>query len=332
MSEAPAVSVLMMAYNHGRYIGRAIESVLAQDFEGGIELIVADDCSPDDTVEVARRYEAQHPDIVKVRAQEKNLTAPYNFIQSLDICRGRYIAMFDGDDYWIHPGKLRQQVALLDENPQMSMCFTSVHKCVEDNEPDPQVVHPKWRKPVYTLADLSEWVGIETSSVLLRTEHRRILPEWFFTAPCGDWPLFVFWAERGDIGWIPVATSVHRLHATGAWAGMRTDRIAALKSNLTMLDLFIAHLGDDERARPFHDARYRRYYDLAHEHADAGEPEEARKYLEMCTRDRAWADPRVSKTEPFKILLKLHAPLLDKGLRWARDQVFGEPGPPPIRL
>ena len=317
-----------MAYNHGPFLAQALESALAQDFAGRLEIVVADDASTDDTVAVARRFAEAHPGVIRILTQEQNLGPARNFMVGFEACRGRYIAMFDGDDFWIDPGKLRKQVAWMDADESLSLCFTSALECVEDAPPRPDIVEPKGRKRTYGLSDLADWIGIETSTVLLRSRYRHPFPEWFYTAPCGDWSLFLFWAERGRLGWLPDVTSVHRLHGAGIWASMRDDREAALHSNLQMLSHYRAHLGD-ERGAPFDAARVRRHYDLAHLHADRGEDDKAEAFLAKCLAERSWFDPDVYRNEPLRLLLKLRAPWLDRGLRRLRDRLRGAPPPPP---
>src|ERR1700748_2916719 len=93
---SPLVSVLMTAYNREKYIEEAIESVLASSYTN-LELIIVDDCSKDNTVEIARSYEARDPR-VKVFINEKNLGDYPNRNRAASLAKGEYIKYVDSDD------------------------------------------------------------------------------------------------------------------------------------------------------------------------------------------------------------------------------------------
>src|SRR5437868_1761177 len=115
----PYASVLMVTFNHERYIGQAIESVMAQDAPFPIELIVAEDHSTDSTRDVIGSYAARYPGRIVPLFRERNFGTSRNFAGALRACRGRYVALLDGDDYWLSPGKLRRQVEYLDSHPNI---------------------------------------------------------------------------------------------------------------------------------------------------------------------------------------------------------------------
>src|SRR5258706_6333730 len=92
---APLVTVAMVTYNSARYLTEAIESVLAQEFED-FELLICDDCSRDDTWQIASRYD--DPRIRAVR-NEFNMGEYQNRNQALRLARGKYVMFLDGDDF-----------------------------------------------------------------------------------------------------------------------------------------------------------------------------------------------------------------------------------------
>jgi glycosyltransferase involved in cell wall biosynthesis len=114
----PVVSVVMPAYNVAWCIGRAVDSVLAQDFRSR-ELIVIDDGSTDDTAKVLARY----GDAIAVIHQEnRGMSAARN--AGILAARGEYIAFLDSDDWWL-PGKLTRQVELMASHPEIGFCSTA---------------------------------------------------------------------------------------------------------------------------------------------------------------------------------------------------------------
>lgn len=128
---APLVSVCMTAYNQEKYLVQAIESVLAQETSFGVELLLGEDCSQDSTPEICRAYAEKYPDRVRVITGPENVGMRANGRRLVDATRGRYIAMCDGDDWWIDPHKLEEQVAVLDADPGCGMCYTRARIWIE---------------------------------------------------------------------------------------------------------------------------------------------------------------------------------------------------------
>lgn len=113
MNAEPLVSVCMTAYNHAPYIGRAIEGVLSQRTTFAVELVLSDDCSPDGTGAICRDYAARYPDRIRLLTGDVNVGMRANYRRTIEACRGRYVAMCDGDDWWCDPLKLQRQVEAL---------------------------------------------------------------------------------------------------------------------------------------------------------------------------------------------------------------------------
>ena len=113
---APKVSVCMIAYKHEAYIRQAIESILAQEVDFPIELVIGDDSSPDGTAAICEEFARRDPR-VRLLPRERNLGVMPNFTRTLLACTGEYIAVCEGDDYWTDTNKLSKQVAFLDSHP-----------------------------------------------------------------------------------------------------------------------------------------------------------------------------------------------------------------------
>lgn len=127
----PLVSVCMTTYNHEKYISQAIESVLCQRTTFSFEVVIGEDCSTDNTLAICRQYEAQHPDIVRVVASERNIGMHANYRRTIEACRGKYVAMCDGDDWFSDENKLQMQVEMI-ENTSADMCYTRSLRRGED--------------------------------------------------------------------------------------------------------------------------------------------------------------------------------------------------------
>jgi glycosyltransferase involved in cell wall biosynthesis len=122
MNTSPALSVLVPTYNHERFIGACLDSILQQGYPN-LEIVVADDASTDTTRDILRDYQQRHPDVIRLLLQEKNVGATPNARACFAACTGKYVAMFSGDDVML-PGKLIRQVEYMETHPE---CVASYH-------------------------------------------------------------------------------------------------------------------------------------------------------------------------------------------------------------
>jgi glycosyltransferase involved in cell wall biosynthesis len=111
----PSVAVLMIAYNHEKYIREAIEGVLMQRGEFDLRLVIGEDCGSDKTREICERYAAGNPAVIHLLPSDRNHGVQKNFLRVLREClRSDYVALCEGDDKWTDPRKLSHQVEFLD--------------------------------------------------------------------------------------------------------------------------------------------------------------------------------------------------------------------------
>lgn len=127
IEDNPLVSVVTTAYNIDPFIEKTIESVLMQKTNFKVEMVIGEDCSLDCTREIALNFEKKYPEIIHVLAHPKNLGITPNFITTVNACRGKYIALLDGDDYWTDSLKLQKQIDFLEHNKDYS---GSTHQAV----------------------------------------------------------------------------------------------------------------------------------------------------------------------------------------------------------
>ncbi len=131
----PLVSVIMLTYNHKRYIRQAIESVLCQQTDFCIELLIGDDASTDGTDFVIREYADRHPDVIRAFLRPQNLGATKNLKGLLAQARGNYLASCEGDDYWTDLQKLQVQIDFLRSHPEYIGCTHTVRIVDESGRP-----------------------------------------------------------------------------------------------------------------------------------------------------------------------------------------------------
>ena len=184
-SKNPMVSVKTLAYNHQPFIRQCMESVLSQQTEFPIEYVIGEDYSTDGTREIVFDYARRHPDVIRVITSDCNVGMKANSDRSNEVCRGKYLAFCEGDDYWIDPRKLQKQVKLLEANPEQSMSFhlTEVRDEISGKR---RIRGPGWlrNKPVIDSSYLIQRNGgfICTCSMMIRAECVRGLPQWISAA------------------------------------------------------------------------------------------------------------------------------------------------------
>lgn len=122
-------SVIILTYNQESTIGRAIESVLRQRCRHEFEIVVADDCSPDATRQVAEEYARRYPDKVRLMPKMPNRGLVGNYFDAFENCRGEYISDCAGDDEWLDDSRLERQIDALDADRSLSVVFCDVEEC-----------------------------------------------------------------------------------------------------------------------------------------------------------------------------------------------------------
>jgi glycosyltransferase involved in cell wall biosynthesis len=215
MSEEPLVSVLMLVYNHERYIAQAIEGVLMQQVDFSYEIVIGEDCSTDGTRNLVVGYQEKYGDRIRLLLQGTNVGMQKNFADTYRACRGRYIALLDGDDYWTDSHKLQKQVDLLEENPDYAICFHNMQVVYED-EPQMNRLSNTHQQETTTLEDLAQGNYIYTASCLFR-KYFSELPCWFDQCAVGDYPLHLLNAREGKIKFIDEVMGGYRIHKGGIW-------------------------------------------------------------------------------------------------------------------
>ncbi|MGG5258024.1 glycosyltransferase [Phycicoccus avicenniae] len=235
--DAPVdVSVLVPAYNHEPYVEACLDSVLAQRFDGTLEVVVGEDHSPDGTLAVVRSVAARDPR-VRVVTDDRNVGMHANNSRLLRAARGRYVAYCEGDDLWHDPTKLQQQVAHLEAHPELSGVHSDVDHLVGTRRGWVRRVGV-WsaaapdRRPVTTLEDLLRRNVVQTCSVVMRREAIVDYPDSALAAATyavEDWPMFLHATSRGPLGLLDASLATYRRvegSVTNAGADANHRRIA----------------------------------------------------------------------------------------------------------
>ena len=233
----PIVSVCVFSYNYEKYIAQCLESVLEQRCNFRFEIIVADDLSKDDTRRIISIYHDRNPEIIRVLFNEENIGGTKNWIKAINACRGKYIALIDGDDYFIDHFKLQKQFDCLENNPSSNLCFHAVKEIYEDAPKLNRIA--RCNKSGLTVADFIEgsWF-IRTSSTFFRNGILPASPpSWVYNYPYRyDSIIHVLLTLNGQCNFLDDIMSVWRRHSAGMSYNFSVDPVENIK-DLICLDM-----------------------------------------------------------------------------------------------
>ena len=135
------VSVLITTYNQEDFIAQAVGSALMQTVDFPYEIVIGEDASTDQTREIVLRFQQKYPDKLRVllrdaadaeRDRAAGLGGKGSFVNCLAACKGQYVALLDGDDYWSSSHKLQKQVDFLDQHPDFAISFHNAKAIIDD--------------------------------------------------------------------------------------------------------------------------------------------------------------------------------------------------------
>ncbi|PVX46615.1 glycosyltransferase involved in cell wall biosynthesis [Flavobacterium sp. 103] len=233
----PLLSVCLITYNHEQFIRQAIEGVLMQKVDFDWELIIAEDCSTDSTRAIILEYKEKYPDFVKLILQEKNVGAAKNWLDLMAVPRSKYVAYFEGDDYWTDPLKLQKQVDFLEANPEYVMC---THTAEEKNEiTNSSIIFPNIKDDTakyiedYIINNLTA-----TCSLMFKAEYLEPIPKWFNEILFGDLALMllIFYRSNKKMMILKDCMGVYRVNSGSVHGSFKNNKASLIKAYKMHLD------------------------------------------------------------------------------------------------
>ena len=220
------VSVSCITFNHGRFLRRALDSFLEQKTDFRYEILIHDDASTDDSIEIIREYAARYPDVIRPLYEEENqyskgisnISGVFNFPRA----KGRFIAMCEGDDYWCDPLKLQKQADYMLAHPECALCCHAAGIVSEDGAfRSERMIRPFTETKELTAEEMiSKKTNLPTASLMFRSEDAKRLPQWYFDCPVGDIPLQLWMLMQGSAYYMDEVMSMYRMGREGSWGEM----------------------------------------------------------------------------------------------------------------
>ena len=240
MEEQPLVSVCVISYQHERFIREAINGILSQKTSFDFELLIYDDASSDASQEIIREMCREAPSNISVRLffQEENMwsrgISGSNAILYPAV-KGKYVALCEGDDYWLDPLKLQKQVDFMENHPDYAMCLHPGKILYEGNpagRSDEYYPGGKFhrifsRKKRIPLDYMLRGNMATTASVMYRWKYygeafSEVFPQGINP---GDWYMHLLHAKDGKIGYLPEIMSVYRKHQGGMYSSLENNQV-----------------------------------------------------------------------------------------------------------
>ena len=236
------VSIHCCAYNHEPYIRQCLDGFVKQITNFKFEAIVHYDASTDNTALIIKEYATKYPDIIKPIFQKENQYSKCksNIRKSLfEHTYGKYIAMCEGDDYWIDPLKLQKQVDFLENNNDYTLCCSNAKILINEGELDWTRYENDKTIPTKDII-IGGGLFIQTASLLFRKNIYDDYPEYAKQCHVGDYPLQIFSAIKGKVYWFSEKQVVYRYQTENSWTKTISSksiniRINGWKSELKML-------------------------------------------------------------------------------------------------
>ena len=237
------VSIACLTFNHEKFIAEALESFLSQRTDFEIEIIVYDGGSQDNNRNIIKEYNGRYPDIIKSVFPDKDPGIAHSIYNLIKSCKGEYIALCEGDDYWTNVNKLQEQIELLQKDKSYSLCFTPVDIVNEDG----QILNKNSgiKSNLTHLDILSGGIPQLPTVVFRRSSMPKVFPNEFFSASYLDHFLYALITLDGSARFINKPTAVYRQHSGGKYSLVTIEeKIQKSVGNLLLMQKILLEIND----------------------------------------------------------------------------------------
>ena len=217
----PLVSICCVTYNHEKYVEKALDSFLMQNTDFSFEIVIDDDCSTDNTVELIKEYIKKYPTLMNVRLREENVGMISNITENIQRSNGDYIALCEGDDYWTDPVKLQIQLDLMMENPECYLSFHPVNEVINNELSGRVFADHGAENRIFTDIEMVRGISgpfCHTTSMVFRRKAMDPTPDFFSIVPVCDVFIQLLASLNGGALFIGRKMSAYRRGHPGSWS------------------------------------------------------------------------------------------------------------------
>jgi len=247
------VSVVMITYGHERFIEKSIEGVFMQIVNFDLELIISNDNSPDNSDELINNIIKRKPEniTIKYTKQLHNLGMSQNFIWTLKQCTGKYIALCEGDDFWVDPLKLQKQVDFLEQNSGYSLCCSNyITNLISEKYIDVSKIKKLKEISQNSFFEFNQELNLKfwlTKSLTLVFRNYGGITDFLSNFKYArDIHLNYFLLSKGKGGYIDEIFGLYNIHEGGVFSSK--DKLSQIESNIPILDELYS-ITNDKRIR-----------------------------------------------------------------------------------
>jgi glycosyltransferase involved in cell wall biosynthesis/SAM-dependent methyltransferase len=206
------VSIICLTYNHAAFIEQTLSSFIEQKTNFRFEIVIGEDCSTDNTLNIIHTWIDRYPHIIKLISVGPNIGGALNFDRTYEACTGRYIALCDGDDWWTDSLKLQKQFDYMEAHPNCAMTYGNVQA---QRDGFIQYEYTGGLKIELSSQALQHAPPINTMTVMFRNVIGAMPPE---KLACGAGDMFI-WSMLGQYGhghyMSNILPSVYNMHSGG---------------------------------------------------------------------------------------------------------------------
>lgn len=236
----PIITICIITYNHDEFIEQAVSSALNQETNYDFKIVIADDFSTDGTRDILIKLRNKFPTKIDLILQKTNVGPAQNWIDLIKFSKSKYLAYFEGDDYWTDPLKIEKQVKFLESNPNFSFTFHDVD-IIHAHESD-NFTYPIPSSNVLSFIDILINHYIPSSSLVFRNfEWVQDLPLFFKKSISGDIPFELMLASKGRVKYFPEKMACYRRNISSV-TQVRKDNIFILKGYIWMYSQLAKHV------------------------------------------------------------------------------------------
>ncbi|WP_193016639.1 glycosyltransferase [Proteus sp. FME41] len=220
------VSVICCTYNQEKYIEDTILGVLCQNTSFRYEFIIHDDCSTDSTSKIIKKYVDNYPNIIKHIIPPKNIYSQgiQPGINAFSFTKGKYIALCEGDDFWIDENKITKQVTILEKEKSINLCFSSAYTLQQNGKID---IIANYYDQIFISSPSTVirqgGAYMPTASIIFRREIFTLFKDNFSKASIGDYYCQILGSMGKGAIYIPDITCVYRISSVGSWSEGRKN-------------------------------------------------------------------------------------------------------------
>jgi glycosyltransferase involved in cell wall biosynthesis/SAM-dependent methyltransferase len=238
LNKEVAVSILCLTYNHAAFIDKTLHSFIEQKTNFRFEIVIGEDCSTDNTLNLINTWANKYPHIIKLISGGPNIGARLNWYRTYAACTGRYIALCEGDDRWTDPLKLQKQFDFMESHSDCAMTYGNVQAHKEGLI---QYNYTGGLKVDLSAEALQKAPAINTMTVMFRNVLGSMPPEML---ACGAGDMFI-WSILGRHGYghymQNILPAIYNIHSGGVHSltGIANQHLMRLKTYYAAFQYYV---------------------------------------------------------------------------------------------